>query len=66
MVAEHLRLGSWDLIKGFTGCGDTDIKPRIAMQVVNEAAMPREPDMFIIIRKGIVCRWDLQSHLLLI
>ena len=39
MVAEHLRLGSWDLIKGFTGCGDTDIEPRIAMQVVNEAAL---------------------------
>ena len=39
LVAEHLRLGSWDLIKGYTGCGDADIEPRIAMQVVNEAAI---------------------------
>ncbi len=39
MIAEHLRLGSWDLIKGFTGCGDMDIEPRIAMQLVNEAAL---------------------------
>ena len=39
LIAEHLRMGSWDLIKGFTGCGDTDIEPRIAMQLVNEAAL---------------------------
>jgi hypothetical protein len=39
LVAEHLRLGSWDLIKGYTGCGDADIEPRIAMQIVNEAAI---------------------------
>jgi len=39
LAAEHLRLGSWDLINGFTGCGDTDIEPRIAMQLVNEAAL---------------------------
>ena len=39
LVAEHLRLGSWDLIKGYTGCSDTAIAPRIAMQIVNEAAI---------------------------
>ena len=39
LIAEHLRLGSWDLIKGYTGCIDTDIAPRIAMQIVNEAAL---------------------------
>lgn len=39
LVAEHLRLGSWDLIKGFTGGGDMDLEPRIAMQLVNEAAL---------------------------
>ena len=39
LAAEHLRLGNWDLIKGYTGCTDTDIEPRIAMQIVNEAAM---------------------------
>lgn len=39
MVAEHLRLGTWDLIKGYTRCNDSDIEPRIAMQIVNEAAL---------------------------
>ena len=39
MAAEHLRLGSWDLIKGYTGCIDTDIEPRIAMQITNESAI---------------------------
>ena len=39
LVAEHLRLGSWDLVKGYTGYGDTAIEPRIAMQIVNEAAI---------------------------
>ena len=34
-----MRLGSWDLIKGYTGCTDADIEPRIAMQIVNEAAL---------------------------
>ncbi len=39
MAAEHLRLGNWDLIKGYTGSTDADIEPRIAMQIVNEAAV---------------------------
>lgn len=39
LAAEHLRLGSWDLIKGYTGCIDTDIEPRIAMQITNEFAI---------------------------
>ena len=39
LAAEHLRLGIWDLIKGYTGCADADIEPRIAMQIVNEAAL---------------------------
>jgi hypothetical protein len=34
-----LRLGSWDLIKGYTRCSDIDIEPRIAMQIVNEASL---------------------------
>jgi hypothetical protein len=32
-------MGNWDLIKGFTGCSDSDIEPRIAMQIVNESAL---------------------------
>jgi hypothetical protein len=39
MAAEHLRLGNWDLIKGYTGCTDADIEPRIVMQIVNEAVL---------------------------
>jgi len=39
LAAEHLRLGNWDLIKGYTGCTDAEIEPRIAMQIVNEAAL---------------------------
>jgi len=39
LAAEHLRLGTWDLLKGFTASEDMDIAPRIAMQVVNEAAL---------------------------
>ena len=39
LAAEHLRIGSWDLIKGYTRSMDSDIAPRIAMQIVNEAAL---------------------------
>jgi len=39
LVAEHLRLGNWDLIKGYIGSTDSDIEPRIAMQIVNESAI---------------------------
>lgn len=39
LAAEHLRLGTWDLIKGYTKCNDFDIEPRVAMQIVNEAAL---------------------------
>ena len=39
LAVEHLRLGNWDMIKGYTGGNDADIEPRIAMQIVNEAAL---------------------------
>ncbi len=39
LVAEHLRLGSWDLIKGYTGGNNASLEPRIAMQMVNEASL---------------------------
>ncbi len=39
LAAEHLRLGNWDLIKGYTGGSDADIDPRVTMQIVNEAAI---------------------------
>ena len=39
LAVEHLRMGTWDMLKGYTGCKDADIQPRIAMQIVNEAAL---------------------------
>jgi hypothetical protein len=39
LAAEHMRMGTWDLIKGYTECSDADIEPRIAMQIVNESAL---------------------------
>lgn len=39
LIPELLRLGVWDLLKGWTGGGNRDIAPRIALQMVNEAAM---------------------------
>lgn len=39
LVSEHLRLGSWDLLKGWTASGDNDIAPRMAMQMVHESAL---------------------------
>lgn len=39
LVPELLRLGAWDIIKGWAGKEDMDLDPRIAMQVVNESAL---------------------------
>lgn len=39
LIPEHLRIGSWDLIKMWTDSGDKDINPRMALQMVNEAAL---------------------------
>lgn len=39
MIAEHQRLGSWDLVKGWCGGDDGCLEPRIAMQIVHEAAL---------------------------
>jgi hypothetical protein len=38
-VPEFLRLGAWDLLKGWTGKGDMDFEPRFAMQAINETAL---------------------------
>jgi hypothetical protein len=39
LVAEHLRLGTWDLLQGWTGQTTERIEPRLALQLVNEAAL---------------------------
>jgi hypothetical protein len=39
LVAEHLRLGTWDLLCGWTGQPTERAEPRLAMQLVHEAAV---------------------------
>ena len=39
LVAEHLRLGTWDLLCGWTGQGSERVEPRLALQLVHEAAL---------------------------
>ena len=39
LVAEHLRLGTWDLLCGWTGKPAEFVEPRLAMQLVHEAAV---------------------------
>jgi hypothetical protein len=39
LVAEHMRLGTWDLLKGWTNSSNDRIEPRLALQIVNEAAV---------------------------
>ena len=39
LVAEHLRLGTWDLLCGWTGKSTEFVEPRLAMQLIHEAAV---------------------------
>lgn len=39
LLAEHLRLGTWDLLCGWTGQAGRRVEPRLALQVVHEAAL---------------------------
>ena len=39
LVPEHLRLGTWDLLCGWTRQPAVRIEPRLAMQLVHEAAL---------------------------
>lgn len=39
LVAEHLRLGTWDLLCGWTGKPTACVEPRLALQLVHEAAV---------------------------
>jgi hypothetical protein len=39
LVAEHLRLGTWDLLCGWTGQPTPRVEPRLALQLVHEAAL---------------------------
>jgi Transposase DDE domain len=39
LVPEHLRLGTWDLLRGWTGHTSDRVEPRLALQLVHEAAL---------------------------
>lgn len=39
LIPEHLRLGTWDLLKGWSGMADGQVEPRLALQLVNESAL---------------------------
>jgi hypothetical protein len=39
LVPEHLRLGTWDLVLGWAGCAAERVEPRLALQLVHEAAL---------------------------
>jgi hypothetical protein len=39
LIPEHLRLGTWDLLCGWSGQPGERIEPRLALQLVHEAAL---------------------------
>jgi len=39
LVPEHLRLGTWDLLVGWSRCAAERIEPRLALQLLHEAAL---------------------------
>jgi hypothetical protein len=39
LVPEHLRLGIWDLLRGWSGQSTCRVEPRLALQLVHEAAL---------------------------
>jgi hypothetical protein len=39
LVPEHLRLGTWDLLVGWSRCAPECMEPRLALQLVHEAAL---------------------------
>jgi len=40
-VPEHLRLGTWDLLCGWGQAGPQELAPRLALQIIHEAALCR-------------------------
>jgi hypothetical protein len=39
LIPEHLRLGTWDLLKSWSAAADEQVQTRLAMQLVNERAL---------------------------
>jgi len=39
LIPEYLRLGTWDLLKSWSGMPDERVEPRLALQLINESAL---------------------------
>lgn len=39
LIPEYLRLGAWDLLKGWSGVPEAQVQTRLALQLVNERAL---------------------------
>ncbi len=39
LLPEHLRLGTWDLLQAWSGAGPEEVPPRLALQILHEAAL---------------------------
>ncbi len=39
LIPEYLRLGTWDLLKSWSGVADEQVQPRLALQLINESAL---------------------------
>jgi hypothetical protein len=39
LIPEYLRLGTWDLVKSWSGLPDACVQPRLALQLINESAL---------------------------
>ena len=39
LLPEHLRLGTWDLLCGWSGASPEEVPPRLALQIIHEAAL---------------------------
>jgi hypothetical protein len=39
LIPEHLRLGTWDLLCGWSGQSGERVEPRLALQLIHEAAL---------------------------
>jgi hypothetical protein len=39
LIPEYLRLGTWDLVKSWSGMPDERVEPRLALQLINESAL---------------------------
>ena len=39
LIPEHLRIGTWDMLCGWTSKPIPQVEPRLALQLVHEAAL---------------------------